>query len=300
MHSNTGEYGMDIRQILNEYDGMFARCTPDEIAEFLRRNVKEAEASSDKPALLTLLNEQIGFCRDTGRESEAIDGCQKLRLLLDEMELAGTIHYGKSLLNIANAYRAFARYDEAEELFGEIERLYVTILPEGSYDYAALYNNWSLLAMDTGRTEKACDLIRLALDVIDRYDKAVIEQATSRVNLACALMAQATGGEDNDAVTAAADSDSWTQNMQGKRSNCLNEAGKLLDEAVSRFEAAGGDDFHYSSALAAVGDLRMKQGKFEDAVDQYRRARELTARYTGEGRRTKILDDKISTALSRI
>lgn len=271
---------MDIREILKQYDDMFARNTPDEIADFLAKNISLAESESDKPALLTLLNEQVGFARDRGRKEEALSGCSKLRALVDEMGLAGTVHYGKTLLNIANAYRAFGLYDESEELFNEIERLYVTILPEGSYDYAPLYNNWSLLAMDRGQMERACDLIKLSLGVIDRHAGAVINQATSRVNLACILMGLA--GKE----TAPA----------GDRTDHLAEAESYIDEAVRLFESQGGDDYHYAAALSAKGDLMMKKHNYEEAINCYSGARRIVTMYLGENRKTQVLDDKIVAA----
>lgn len=263
---------MNIREVLREFDGMFAKNTPDEISAFLADKVRLAEAEGDKPALLTLLNEQIGFARDRGRKEEAIEGSSKLRALLDDMGLAGTIHYGKSLLNIANAYRAFGLHAESEALFHEIENLYVTILPEGSYEYAPLYNNWSLLAMSMGNDERAADLIRLAIDVVDRYDAAVIEQATSRVNLACALMGLAKNAE----------------------------AEPLLNEAIRKFETAGGRDFHFASALSAKGDLLMGSAEYEKALNHYNRALEIVRLYTGSNSKTRTLEAKIAEASAKL
>ena len=262
---------VDIRKVLEEYDGMFAVKTPDEIGAFLSEHIAEAEMEGDKASLLTLLNEQIGFARDRGRRDEALSGCDKLRTLIDEMGLAGTIHYGKSLLNIANAKRAFGMFAEAEDLFAEIERLYVTILPEGSYDYAPLYNNWSLLALDTGDTERACDLVRLSLDVVDRYKGAVINQATTRVNLACMLM---------------------------NNENRLSEAEMLVDEAIRLFESQGGDDYHFAAALSARGDILMKKQAYSEAADYYSRAAGIVRMYLGDNPKTRALEEKYKHACS--
>lgn len=262
---------MDIRKVLEEYDGMFTVNTPDEIGAFISEHVHEAEMEGDKASLLTLLNEQIGFARDRGRRDEALSGCDKLRALIDEMGLAGTIHYGKSLLNIANSKRAFGIFAEAEDLFAEIEKLYVKILPEGSYDYAPLYNNWSLLALDKGDTDRACDLVRLSLDVIDRYEGAVINQATTRVNLACMLM---------------------------NNENRLAEAKGLVDEAIRLFESQGGNDYHFAAALSARGDLLMKEQAYTEAADHYSRAAGIVRMYLGDNPKTISLEEKYKHACS--
>lgn len=267
---------MDIREVLNEYDSMFAVNTPEEIETFLKEHVNMAEKEGDKASLLALLNEQIGFARDRGMKEEAIAGCRRLMDLTAEMGLKGTIQYGKTMLNIANGYRAFGLYNEAEELFNEIEQLYLKILPEGAYDYAPLYNNWSLLAMDAGDPERACDLIRLSIDVVDRYEGAVINRATSRVNLACALMDMA---GDESAL-----------------SEKMREASDCIDEAIRLFETQGGDDYHFAAALAAKGDFLMKTGGYEAAAEIYDRAADIVRRYLGNSMKAELLDKKKAAA----
>lgn len=271
---------MNIKEVINKYDSMFAANTPDEISAFLIENINRADIEGDKASLITLLNEQIGFSRDRGMRDAALAGCRRLRSLIDEMGLAGTLHYGRSLLNIANAYRAFGLQSEAESLFYEIEQLYVTILPEGSYEYAPLYNNWSLLAMDTGHYERACDLIRLSIDVADRYERAEINQATSRVNLACALMGMS---EDTE-----------------KGRHHIDEAAECIDKAIDIFEKNGGDDYHFAAALSAKGDILMKAGEYGRAANHYERAAGIVRMYTGNNSKTETLEKKIQAALKMV
>ena len=59
---------MQIEKILNEYDSMFGRCTLDEIEQFL---VDTMNKTDDYSILFTLLNETIGFCRDTTQKEKA-------------------------------------------------------------------------------------------------------------------------------------------------------------------------------------------------------------------------------------
>lgn len=178
---------MDIKLTLKEYDSLFRHAAPDEIHMFLANQIHIAELESDNSSLLTLLNEQIGFARETDQRDTALQACKQLRSLLRTMNLEGTIPYGNSMLNIANTNRKFALHDEALEAFEAAQCAYLAKLPENDYVFAGLYNNWSLLAMDQHQYEHAITLIRRAIAIIDRYDKAIIKQATSRVNLAIAL-----------------------------------------------------------------------------------------------------------------
>ncbi|MBQ6622769.1 MAG: hypothetical protein IJH75_08020 [Mogibacterium sp.] len=271
---------MEIRQVLKDYDALFRHASPEEIHGFLAEKIGEAEAEGDAGALLTLLNEQIGYARDTDREAVAMDGSAKLRALLDAMGLEGTIPYANSLLNIANACRAYGRYEEAAELFPRIEAAYQDQLEEGAYEFAGLYNNWSLLAMAQHRTGEAVRLIRRAIGVIDRYDRAVIKQATSRVNLAHALMdlAKEAPAEDAGALEA--------------------EARESLEEAIRRFEEKDAKDYHYAAALAAMGDMKVRDGCLEEAAEYYDSAIALVRLYMGDNNNVRVLEEKKRCALA--
>lgn len=161
---------MDIKSILKEYDQMFTVKSPDEIVEFLAVHVDQARKEGDQATLITLLNEQIGYARDRGMKKTCLQACESLKGLLDDMNLDGTLPYGHSLLNIANAYRAMGSYDEAGEIFPEIEKVYRGQLEDGAYEFAALYNNWSLLSMDMGRPYESIEYLKRSLEIIDSFE----------------------------------------------------------------------------------------------------------------------------------
>ena len=132
--------------------------------------------------------------------------------------------------------------------------------------------------MAQGDNEAAVRLIRRAIDVVDRYDRAVIRQATSRVNLACALMdlAKEAGPEESAAMTA--------------------EARTALDEAIRRYEDKGGNDYHYAAALSALADLQLREGSYAEAADNYRRSIELVRLYMGDNQNVRMLEGKLQAA----
>ena len=251
---------MEIKKILKEYDALFRHATPEEIQRFLADKICMAEKEADNNSLLTLLNEQIGFARETDKRDIALSSCRKLRGLLQTMNLYDTIPYGNSMLNIANTSRKFMLYEEAAASFQEAEHAYRVQLPEEDYAFAGLYNNWSILAMEQHQYKDAVMLIRRSMNIIDRYDKAVIKQATSRVNLAVALNALA---GNNESVTY------------------CEEARSLLDDAIQRFEHAGGQDYHYSGALAALADMQFADGNYIEAAKNYEHAVYIIKMYMG-------------------
>lgn len=269
---------MDIKKILQEYDSLFCHAAPDEIHRFLAEQIRIAELESDHRSLLTLLNEQIGYARETDQRDTALQACRQVRSLLSTMNLKESIPYGNSMLNIANASRKFALYDESLEAFQAAERAYRANLSENDFAFAGLYNNWSILAMDQHQYDHAVALIRRAIAVVDCYDKAIIEQATSRINLAVALnlLAKDTGS-----------------------STLFTEARSALEYSIKLFEQAGGQDYHYSGALAALADMQFSDGDYSRAAGNYDRAASIVQMYMGNNSTARSLLEKKQLALTK-
>jgi hypothetical protein len=102
---------------------MFGKSTLADIEAYLYGNIKQAKEQSETGILFTLLNEMIGFCRDTTQKDKTLKYCAELLQLLDEMKLEGSVEYATALLNIANAYRAFDLLKTSLELFEQVERM---------------------------------------------------------------------------------------------------------------------------------------------------------------------------------
>ena len=235
---------MDINQILSQYDSMFGKNSLLEIEEYLVNMIKEADEKSQMGIMVTLLNEIIGFYRDTTQKEKALHYCEKLQRILNEMQLEGRIDYATSLLNVANAYRQFGLFEESLRLYHVVEDTYEGQVAQNDFMYASLYNNWSLLYQEMADFEAARDMLKKALVIVDSYQEAVIEQATTRTNLAATLL------------------------QIGTR-QAYQEAISYLQEALAVFEKDDGRDFHYGAALVAMGDAYCFQKEYEKAVPYY-------------------------------
>ena len=66
------DYHMDLNRILSEYDEMFGRYSLREIEGFLLKNLSEARFKFENEVLVGLLNEAIGFYRDTTQKEKAL------------------------------------------------------------------------------------------------------------------------------------------------------------------------------------------------------------------------------------
>ncbi len=252
---------MDIQRILNEYDSMFGKCELTEIDAFLTTKIEEAYGEKDYYSAVTLLNEMMGFCRDTSQNEKGIAYCKQMVDLIEQMGLKGTVEYATSLLNVANAYRAFGLFEESMHLYEMVETIYHEKLERTHFHYASLYNNWSLLYQELERFAEAVEQLKKAMVVVDAHEEALIEQATTRANLAVSLL----------------------RLYQEKCDEAFyDEAMIYIQEALAIHERDGGGNFHYSAVLSAAGDACFMKEKYEEAASYYKKAMTEQYRHTGD------------------
>lgn len=248
---------MNIDRILANYDAMFGKYTLPDIEAYLYKNIEEAKDGSQNGALFTLLNEMIGFCRDTTQKEKALRYCNELLALLETMKLEGSYEYATSLLNIANAYRAFGLLEESIRFFEKVEQLYKEMVLENDFAYANLYNNWALAYQELKDYKKAKEALLKALHVVDSYEDAKIKQATTRTNLASTL-------------------------LQMNDEEAYQEAMKYLKKAIEIHEEFNGEDFHYGATLVAMGDAYSFKGDKTNASKYYKLGLQEIEKHTGK------------------
>ena len=237
---------MNITSVLAEYDSLFGNTTLTDIETYLYEKIKEAIEEQDDSAIITLLNEMIGLCRDTSQKEKALVYCEQLKKLMIRMNLEGTKDYATSMQNIANAYRAFGLWDEAEEAFQIIEKTYETFVDKGDYLWASMSNNWGLLYQETKEYQKSVVILQKALDFIVKIPNSRIKEAITKTNLANSLF----GLQIEEAMKKGYD---------------------YLIEAIEVFVEDGEKDFHYGAALVAMGDYYVCNKEWKKAKNYYKK-----------------------------
>ena len=248
---------MNIELILAQYDAMFGKNSLQEIEEYLVKTIEEAKMQSEFGILITLLNEIIGFCRDTTQKDKALQYCEELQEVLKMLKLEGRIDYATSLLNVANAYRAFGLFKESLQLYGIVEETYQSQVAPTDFMYASLYNNWSLLYQEMQDYISARDMLLKALAIADSYEDAVIPQATTRANLAATL-------------------------LQIGTDEAYEQAIGYLKEALAVHEKDGGKDFHYGAVLVAMGDAYCFKKDYTNAASYYEKGLAEIEKHVGK------------------
>ncbi len=228
---------MDIYVFFKKLDELYDTHR-EKVEAFLLESMKEARSVRDKEALITILNEAIGFYRDRDRMTDCILCCDAVKQLLLTVGEKDSKAYATTLLNVATAYRAFGRLIEAEKIYREVLEIYGKLLSPKDYLYAALYNNIALLKQKQKLTGESIYYLKKAIRIIEAYPEAKVELATSQINLAEALMK--------------------TENWRLAKPELL-KAMKIYLEGRT-------DMFHYSFALSALARYLYLDKAFEEAL----------------------------------
>lgn len=256
---------MDAENILKKIDELIKESRLDEAIEYMKSTLEEAEKEGSNDVALTIINEMIGFYRDTGNMSEAVKYCRKSEELLDRIGIGKTMPRAAAYLNCANAYRAYGDYDQSM-LYFERALEVLEICGDESL-YSSYYNNLSLLHQQMGHFEDSVECLKKALYIAEEKMHDQIRTAISATNLASSL-------------------------LQLRRKD---EARSLLEKAVKIFEGRTPSDFHYSAALSALANLRLIEGNLNEAATFFEMALSETELHMGQNNFYKIITDNLET-----
>ena len=175
---------MDINQVLQGLDCLFEEGKIEQVERYLTKQLELAIKEDDFGVILSILNELLGFARETSQYDKCeVYGNQALKLVEGSPYKDG-IYHATTLLNVANAMRAAGRLKESMEHYKRAETIYDLKLPEGDVAFASLYNNEALLYEEMGEYENAENVLRKALEVLSSCESTEYQQAVSNANLA--------------------------------------------------------------------------------------------------------------------
>lgn len=256
---------MDLVSCLNELDSCYARGALQEADAFLARSIAEAEAESDSAAVLSLLNEQMGLYRVTGRQEQAVALSERALALVEKLGLTDSGFHATVLLNRATALGVAGRLEEALETYRRAETIY-DAAGAASFAYASLLNNMSNIQSALGQLDEAEACLRKSRRLLSEDADTAAELATNAVNLAVLCI----------------------------RRGALGEAESWIETAMAYYDKDGRMDTHRASSIAARGMLALAQGRLEDALADDRAALELTLSVFGECRDAEVLRQNIT------
>ncbi len=255
---------MDVNEILQQVDSFYAENKGEEAEKLMLTAIREAAENQDNEGLLQLLNELLGYYRETSQVENSMRIAEQAISLAEKMGLKDTIPHATTLLNVANAYRAGGKLQESLELFKEVREIYRKRLAPDNMLAASLENNMSLLYQELGDFSQAKQSLLAALKIVEAKE-AEFEVAVTYANLAntCLQMGE------------------------------MEESKQYATLAIGKFEGMGVADFHYGAALSAMGTYYYKNKNFGSARDYFVRARDIMEQNLGRNEYYSRLQENI-------
>ncbi len=227
---------MNVQHIFDRLEELFSKQDIQAVEPFLIEQLDRAYSEPDYSACITIMNEMIGFFRDTSQYQKSLDYSEQVLMLMQQMGYEGTLPYATTSLNVANALRAAGLHKESLAFYESVFPIYQEHLDADDERFASLYNNLSLLYQEMEDFESAVVCLMKALEIVSRGDDS-IKVAVTHSNLGATLL------------------------QLGKIEQALNH----LEQALTIFNKFEEKDFHYNAAVFAMGQAYVSLGKLEEA-----------------------------------
>lgn len=235
---------MNLEEIYKELDGLYGVNQGKDIEGFLMSKIEEAINLSEEDIIVSLLNELIGYYRESGEAEKCVAYSQKLLNIVENGKYHGTMAEATTRLNVANGFRSVGLLKESNGLYQQVKAFYDVNIAPDSMMFASLYNNMSLLFQEMGDYESAADCLERALGIALSHDECRIEQATSYANLATTYV----------------------------KLDRLEEAIANLEKSFEIFEEDEKPDYHYGAALSAMAEIKYSIKEYEESIYYYEKA----------------------------
>ena len=224
----------------------------------------EAKLGWDLRGQLAIRNELIGFCRKNNEREEAFQNIEEAVKLVEELEFDGTVSSGTTYTNAATAYYTFGEYETSLFWFEKAKAVYESNSGTDAALLGGLYNNMGLTYTALKRYEKAAELYRKALDIMENVEEGAPERAITCLNLANAVEAQL-----------------GMENAESEIFALLDRSEALLNEAWEEYKnRTRNEKGYYAFVCESCAPTFSYYGFFMTAAELNRRAKEI---YEGNG-----------------
>lgn len=171
-------------RVMEKLDEYFSRNDYQSAEKHLKYWLAEAVSGNDVRGKITILNEQIGIYRKTGKEKECFEAIDAVLSLIEKFDMENRADVGTTLVNVATGYRAFGKTDKALPIYEKARSIYESVLTPQDERLGGLYNNMALALADRNDFRSAEDLYNKALEVMSKQEHGEAEMAITYLNLA--------------------------------------------------------------------------------------------------------------------
>lgn len=281
---------MDMNEIYKRLDEMFQNGQSALAEDYLIDSLKQAQAEGDYNSVIMLLNEMIGYCRETGQKEKSLAYSSQVIQLMQQLGMTDSVAYGTTLLNVANACRAAGRLEEAYRFYMEVFPVYEKYLPADDSNYAGLYNNMSLLFLEMGEFGKSVECLEKVLRIVEKIPGAEVEVAVTHTNIASSLckLSEETAREEEAMRQGGA------KLYYDKSRQLAAEALEEAKQAVEAFRSMEVMDVHMAGACTAYADALTLLGNYEEAAEYYVLAMSMIETAVGRTQTYDRVGEKLS------
>lgn len=245
---------MNIQTFFDGLDDLFEKADMAQVEPYFQKSMEQAIAEQDIGARITILNEMMGFFRETSQYDKARQAITEVLALIKEAGLADSMPHATTLLNSANALRAAGDLDQAMQYYSQVFALFEGQVPEMDFRYAELYNNVALLYQEMGRYDMAVQCLQKALVIVKQTPGKEFQTAVTLANLGASEIAN--------------------QNIEDAMSH--------LKQAIVIFESMNVEDTHMAAALSAMGEASFQKKEYKESEAYYERALHMIEAYIGK------------------
>lgn len=179
-----GKKSYEIGQVIAEFDRLLARDAKEEAGRYLEDWLEQFEKNGDWACQITILNEMMGFYRNSGEKEKGLASVKQGLALVKEHKLSGTVSGGTTFVNAATTMKAFGEAKEAMPYYEQAFRAYGESLAPEDYRFGGLFNNMALAYEDLGDYKKAEVYYKKAMEIMERLRPgSILEIAVTWVNL---------------------------------------------------------------------------------------------------------------------
>lgn len=259
-----------LNELYAGLDQAYDSGDPDLVEKFLLDQLYYASPTCPScfdPMEITICNELGSFYRGQGEFNKAETVLERAMNRTASCVGKGTIEYATILTNLATCYRLSGKLDLAIALFEKSAEIYESCGEDCRELYYGMRNNLSLVYIDKKeyRTAK-----KILTDVLKNYG----EQPKFKREFAITL--------NNLGTLALITGD-------------LDEADAYLNKCISIYNDLDvSDQVHLAAVYNSLGQMYFEKKEFSEAIECYKKAKELTLYHFGKNYEYDIICENIS------
>ena len=179
-----------VGRVIEKYDEHIGNRDTDAAERHLLYWLAEAEEGGDTHGRLTIINELMGFYRNTDRRDPAYKYADAGLEAIEAGGYDGKIIAATTYINAATVYKTFGEAVLAYPLYCRARDIYEAKLPPDDERLGGLYNNMALALSDLEMYGEAKELFRHAIMIMTETERGGIDAAISYLNMANAAEAE--------------------------------------------------------------------------------------------------------------